>query len=127
MGNSLRRSTGLATAVVMTFVVVGTADPAGAEPSPEPCSPTIMQMPAGLTFAELADSDPTGRFQVGYGRDSDDVFHLVRWTDGVPEDLGSAHYDATAVNEHGDIAGSDYDVSDGVHRPWRYHDGQFTP
>lgn len=91
-----------------------------------PCPMEPLAIPAGTQRAEVKDSDPTGRFQVGIVADSQFTNHLYRWVDGIPEDLGTAHIGAAGINTHGDIVGSDFDAMTSRNTAWRYHDGQFT-
>ncbi|MFD8922449.1 hypothetical protein ACFV0Y_32205 [Streptomyces sp. NPDC059569] len=92
----------------------------------EPCVREQLAVPAGAYRAEVYDADPTGRFQVGYMMDQDFVYHMVRWADGVPEDLGTARTGATGINAHGDIVGSEFDSETYRSAGWLYRNGAFT-
>jgi uncharacterized membrane protein len=85
-----------------------------------------LAVPNGAYSASVQDADPTGRFQVGYMADGTFTGHLLRWVDGVPQDLGTTRSDGRAVNALGDIAGSKSDDQTFSYTAWRYHDGQFT-
>lgn len=94
----------------------------------DPCPRQQLDMPPGAwRRADVFDADPSGRFQVGYGEEEDFTGHLIRWVDGVAEDLGTAHPFAQGVNAQGDIVGSD-PVDDGTNASvgWLYHEGRFT-
>jgi hypothetical protein len=84
-----------------------------------------MAIPSGLVSAQVNASDPSGRFQVGSGGDKTGRTHLVLWRDGIPRDLGTAHYGGQAVNRYGDIVGADYAGVAHEYRAWRYHSGRF--
>ncbi|MEV4976287.1 hypothetical protein [Streptomyces scopuliridis] len=92
----------------------------------EPCVREQLTVPARTRQAGVYDSDPTGRFQVGYTMDLDFAYHLIRWTDGVPEDLGTARTGATGINAHGDIVGSEFDPETYRSAGWLYRNGEFT-
>ncbi|MFI8194235.1 hypothetical protein ACIF8T_36840 [Streptomyces sp. NPDC085946] len=85
-----------------------------------------LAAPAGTYRAGLYDSDPTGRFQVGYTMDRNFQYHLVRWVDGVPEDLGTARTGATGINARGDIVGSEFDPETYRSQGWIHRDGRFS-
>ncbi|MFD7225809.1 hypothetical protein ACFV9P_33160 [Streptomyces sp. NPDC059892] len=92
----------------------------------EPCVREQLAVPAGAYRVGVSDADPTGRFQVGYMMDQDFVYHLVRWADGVPEDLGTARTGAMGINAHGDIVGSEFDSETYRSAGWLYRNGAFT-
>ncbi|MFE3144617.1 hypothetical protein [Streptomyces scopuliridis] len=118
-----------ALALVATANAAWPAASTAAEPAAaygEPCVREQLAVPAGTHRAGVYDSDPTGRFQVGYTMDQDFVYHLIRWTDGVPEDLGTARTGATGINAHGDIVGSESDPETYRSAGWLYRNGEFT-
>ncbi|MFE4540733.1 hypothetical protein ACFRKB_37650 [Streptomyces scopuliridis] len=92
----------------------------------EPCVREQLAVPARTRQAGVYDSDPTGRFQVGYTMDQNYAYHLIRWTDGVPEDLGTDRTGATGVNAHGDIVGSESDPETYRLTGWLYRNGEFS-
>ncbi|MFC7548878.1 hypothetical protein [Plantactinospora sp. GCM10030261] len=91
-----------------------------------PCAMSYVPLPPGMTQVQIRDSDPSGRFQVGWAVDGAGREHLIRWDGGVPQDLGVTDVDADAINAHGDIVGSSYDYEKNHYSAWRYRDGRFT-
>lgn len=98
------------------------------------CEPTALSLPAGVTAANPAAIDPSGRYIVGndmstmYNGDTpqgDGRVRPILWTDGRPELLpGLENYlDATAVNADGTVvAVGDRSDRDGV--VLRYVEGE---
>ncbi|MFC8592805.1 hypothetical protein [Streptomyces atroolivaceus] len=121
----------LAVALSATAGVAVPVTTASAAPVPQAASSNCpMQMltsPSWTQRADIADSDPTGRHQVGDAYDTTYTTHLLRWTNGVPQDLGTAHTGASGVNTQGDVVGTITTGDDPAGTGWRYHEGEFSP
>jgi uncharacterized membrane protein len=116
-----------ALALAMTAGAAQAGSAAAGPTSGAPCGAMQpLALPNGAYSASVRGADPTGRFQVGAMMDTTFNSHLLRWVDGVPQDLSTTHVGGKAVNSLGDIAGSTFDDETSRDTPWRYHDGQFT-
>ncbi|MCZ4506891.1 hypothetical protein O3Q52_01440 [Streptomyces sp. ActVer] len=119
----------LALTAIATAITAPPTASAAAERSAQvgaPCTRSQLAVPAGTYRAGVYDADPTGRFQVGYMMDTAFVYHLIRWTDGVPEDLGTTRTGAKGINAHGDIVGSEFDNETYRSAGWLYRNGEFS-
>ncbi|MFC9943922.1 hypothetical protein [Streptomyces pratensis] len=120
----------LAVALSATAGVVGPVTTASAAPVPQAastsCPMQMLRSPSWTQRADIADADPTGRYQVGHAYDTTYTTHLLRWTNGVPQDLGITYTGASGVNTQGDIVGTITSGDDLTGTGWRYHEGEFT-
>jgi hypothetical protein len=109
----------------MIAVAVGALalSPVTANPAATPCPRTALAVPAGATDADINHAEPSGHYQVGSWRDANEATHLLRWHDGVPEDLGIPANNgyAAAVDGDGQVVGN-AGVDGGWHG-WRLRDG----
>lgn len=99
--------------------------PTGSMATAAVCPMSALATPPGALRAEVADSDPTGRFQVGHVLDKALTYRLVRWENGVLEDLGGGHSGASGINVHGDVVGHGSGDA-GESMGWLYRGGQFS-
>ncbi|MEU5979701.1 hypothetical protein [Streptomyces sp. NPDC047315] len=93
----------------------------------EPCPMRMLAAPPGTLRAAVTGSDPTGRFQVGYAWNGTGNYRLVRWTDGVPQDLGAEHGGAgNGINVHGHAVGYVSEDATGKITAWSYRGTGFS-
>jgi hypothetical protein len=118
-----------ATVVGLALVAAFPALPAqaGKGVSEEPCQPTVLSAPAGMTNNVLQAVDSSGRWQLGQAQDADGNEYLIRWDNGTALDLGASTADVwiggTAINRDGTVIGAGgADVS----TSWVYRDGRFS-
>lgn len=100
-------------AIVIAAVVAATAAsiPAAsaATPQAKPCVRHDMPVPAGAKYASVADTDPTGRYQLGIWQNEADQYRALVWRNGKPVDLGQLPEAnaASRISARGEIVGVD--------------------
>lgn len=103
------------------------AAPTAAQAAAAPCVRQNLPVPTGSwQRIDLLAADPSGRFQIGWGTDTSEHDHMIRWDDGVPADLGTPPGSIADVDQQGDIVGTTVDDQTYLGTAWRYSGGQVS-